>query len=285
MQQEGAWDGAQLEEMSGARLSFQCWPSSRLEATRSIAPFGALYTPLKKLPQNCAPPSALPYDPVRCSTCHAVLNPYCQVDFHSKLWVCPFCFARNHFPPHYADNITETNLPAELIPQYATCEYELQSVPNQGTPCFLFVIDTCAAGGVKEELAELADSLTQALNLLPQDSLVGLISFGTNVSVYELASEAISSPTSFVETESTHLDVSVNSWAARAVSHNSNRRLRMDNSNKLRRLVDRRKKFYSAFSCPSRNVPSSWSPSWKIFNEIHGQFRLTNVQLERRAVP
>ena len=164
-----------------------------MEATRCVAPIGALYTPLRKLPPACAPPTALPYDPVRCAsaTCHAVLNPYCQVDFRSKLWTCPFCLTRNHFPPHYAENITETNLPAELIPQYTTCEYELHTVPDQGAPCFLFVIDTCAAGGAKEELAELADSLTQALNLLPPDSLVGLITFGTNVSVYELSSEAI----------------------------------------------------------------------------------------------
>jgi protein transport protein SEC23 len=76
-----------------------------------------------------------------------------------------------------------------LIPQYTTCDYELQSVPDQGPPCFLFVVDTC--GSAKEELSELADSIQQALNLLPQESLVGLITYGTNVSVFELASEAI----------------------------------------------------------------------------------------------
>mmetsp|Transcript_1640 Transcript_1640/g.3472 ORF Transcript_1640/g.3472 Transcript_1640/m.3472 type:complete len:816 (-) Transcript_1640:138-2585(-) len=188
--QEGAWDVSQLEDMSGTRLSFHCWPSSRLEAARCVVPLGALYTPLKKLPANCAPPQAMPYDPVRCSSCHAVLNPYCQVDFRSKLWNCPFCLTRNHFPPHYAENITETNLPAELIPQYSTCEYELQTVPDQGPPCFIFVIDTCSSA--KKELGELADSLTQALNLMPPDSRVGLITFGTNVSVYELASESVS---------------------------------------------------------------------------------------------
>lgn len=188
---EGGWDVTASEEMTGTRFSFHCWPSSRLEANRSVAPFGALYTPLKKLPPQCAPPTALPYDPIRCSTntCHAVLNPYCQVDFRSKLWTCPFCLQRNPFPPHYADNITETNLPAELIPQYVTCEYELQTVPDQGPPCFLFVIDTCSSA--KEELAELADSLQQALNLLPQDCLVGLITFGTNVSVFDLSSDSV----------------------------------------------------------------------------------------------
>lgn len=189
--QEGAWDVASSEEMMGVRLSFHCWPSSRLEATRSVAPFGALYTPLKKLNPACCPPTALPYDPVRCATatCKAVLNPYCQVDFRSKLWVCPFCLTRNHFPAHYADAISETNLPAELIPQYVTCEYELPSVPDMGSPAFLFVVDTCVH---PEELAELADSLQQALSLLPEQALVGLITYGTNVQVHELGFESCS---------------------------------------------------------------------------------------------
>ena len=186
-------DVAASEEISGARFSFHVWPSSRLEATRCIAPFGVLYTPLKNVSQSgSAPPQALPYEPIRCS-CHAVLNPYCQVDYRSKLWVCPFCLQRNHFPPHYADNITESNLPAELIPQYTTCEYELGAVPGQGPPCFLFVVDTCNA---KEELVELANSLTETLQLIPDDALVGIITYGTNVSVYELSSDAI--PKSYI---------------------------------------------------------------------------------------
>eukprot|EP01082_Thalassiosira_pseudonana_P013081 g12239.t1 g12239 contig6:1522821-1525580(+) len=184
------WDVTSSEEASGTRLSFHCWPSSRLEATRCVAPIGSLITPLKKLPPTCSPPTSLQYDPIRCSTatCHAVLNPYCQVDFRTKLWVCPFCLTRNHFPPHYAENISEQNLPAELIPQFATCEYELPSVPPAGPPAFVFCIDTCAH---VEELAELADSIQQILNLLPEDSLVGLITFGTNVQVHELGFEGL----------------------------------------------------------------------------------------------
>lgn len=183
--QQDHFDVSYTEETAGTRLSFHCWPSSRLEATRCVAPMGALYTPLKKLPPACAPPTALQYDPIRCSTatCHAVLNPYCQVDFRTKLWVCPFCLTRNHFPPHYAENISENNLPAELIPQFATCEYELPNVPPAGPPAFVFCIDTCAP---VEELTELADSIQQILNLLPEDSLVGLITFGTNVQVHEI---------------------------------------------------------------------------------------------------
>ena len=90
--------------------------------------------------------------------------------------------ARNHFPPHYAENITEQNLPAELIPQFTTVEYELPT-PASGPPVFLFVVDTCLD---EEELSCLRDALQQTLNLLPEDSLVGLITFGNLVHVHEL---------------------------------------------------------------------------------------------------
>lgn len=89
---------------------------------------------------------------------------------------------RNHFPPHYAENISETNLPAELIPQFTSIDYELQTAPV-GPPVFLFVVDTCVD---EDELNHLRDSLQQTLNLLPEDALVGLITFGTLVQVHEL---------------------------------------------------------------------------------------------------
>lgn len=90
--------------------------------------------------------------------------------------------ARNHFPPHYAENISETNLPAELIPQFTTVEYELPSM-SVGPPVFLFVVDTCLD---EEELSCLRDALLQTLNLLPEDSLVGLVTFGNLIHVHEL---------------------------------------------------------------------------------------------------
>ena len=80
-----------------------------------------------------------------------------QIDFGTKLWCCPFCFTRNHFPPHYAENITETNLPAELIPQFTTLEYQLPG-KLAGPPAFLFVVDACVPD---DELDALKDSLQQ----------------------------------------------------------------------------------------------------------------------------
>lgn len=47
----------------------------------------------------------------------------------------------------------------------------------------MFVVDTCID---EDELVHLRDALQQTLNLLPEDALVGLITFGTLVHVHEL---------------------------------------------------------------------------------------------------
>jgi len=107
------------------------------------------------------------------------------VDFRFKYWICPVCASRQNFPPHYASNISEQSLPAELIPECSTMEYilpETSQNPN-AKPIFLLVVDTCVQA---DELAELKDSLQQSLNFIPEDSLIGLITYGKMVYVHEL---------------------------------------------------------------------------------------------------
>lgn len=99
-----------------------------------------------------------------------------QIDVRGKLWICPFCLARNAFPPHYKD-ISNTNLPPELLPKYTTIEYTL-SRPAPVPPIFIFVVDTCLD---EEDLKALRDALVVSLSLLPPFALVGLITFGTMV--------------------------------------------------------------------------------------------------------
>jgi len=173
------------EDRDGIRLSWNVWPSSRLEATRMVVPLAALYTPLKERPD--LPP--IQYEPVMCArqNCKAILNPMCQVDFRAKLWVCNFCFNRNTFPPQYAA-ISEQNQPAELIPQFSTLEYTItraQVVP----PIFLLVVDTCVD---EDELKALKESLQMSLSLLPPNALIGLITYGKMVQVHQLGCEGIS---------------------------------------------------------------------------------------------
>lgn len=42
-------DFSELEERDGLRLSWNVWPNSRIEATKCVIPFAALYTPNKQL--------------------------------------------------------------------------------------------------------------------------------------------------------------------------------------------------------------------------------------------
>jgi protein transport protein SEC23 len=62
-----------LTAFLGVRLSWNTWPSSRVEATRTVVPISALYTPLKQ--REDLPPVL--YEPVTCKPpCRAVLNPF-----------------------------------------------------------------------------------------------------------------------------------------------------------------------------------------------------------------
>lgn len=168
----------EIEETEGIRFSWNVFPSTRLENSKMVVPIAALYMPLIERPE--LPP--VQYEPVSCKTpCRAILNPYCQVDMRGRIWICPFCLTRNQLPPMYKD-ISPQSLPMELLPKYTTIEYIL-SRPPQTPPIFLFVVDTCLE---EDNLQALKDALIVSFSLLPHDSLVGLITYGTMTNVYEL---------------------------------------------------------------------------------------------------
>ncbi|KAI5599712.1 hypothetical protein BDE02_02G213800 [Populus trichocarpa] len=171
----------ELEAQDGVRMPWNVLPGTKQESSNCVVPVSVIYTPIKPFPNM----PVLPYSPLRCRNCRSVLNPFCTVDFFAKLWICPFCFQRNQFPPHYTA-ISDDNLPAELFSQYTTIEYEEPQMISSSSPSpmiFMFVVDTCM---IKEEMAFLKSALSQAIELLPDNSLVGLITFGTLVHVHEL---------------------------------------------------------------------------------------------------
>eukprot|EP00041_Stephanoeca_diplocostata_P017970 m.372535 g.372535 ORF g.372535 m.372535 type:complete len:779 (+) comp20875_c0_seq2:182-2518(+) len=172
------------EDTDGVRFSWNVLPTSRIEATRMVVPTSCLITPLKERPD--LPPVC--YDPVLCSksSCQAVLNPFCNIDTASKFWVCCICGQRNQFPPHYKD-ISDQNLPAELIQSFSTIEYTLRRTATV-PPVFLFVMDLCLD---EEDLQALKESVVMSLSLLPPNALVGLITYGTTVQLHELGVEGI----------------------------------------------------------------------------------------------
>ena len=147
-------DFYQRESQDGLRFSWNYWPCNKLTETRVVVPVGSIYTPLKEIEGL----GLVEYQPVLCKQCQAVLNPHCQVDFRFKNWGCPICATRNNFPAHYASNISEQTLPAELVPEFSTIEYimpENKQNPNS-RPIFIMMVDTAIQS---EELAELKDSL------------------------------------------------------------------------------------------------------------------------------
>ncbi|KAJ4880026.1 Sec23/Sec24 protein transport family protein [Raphanus sativus] len=161
------------EGMDGVRMTWNVWPRTKVEASKCVVPLAASISPIRR---HSDIPS-LPYAPLKCRTCVSLLNAFSRVDFAAKIWICPFCFQRNPFPPHY-HRISETHLPGELYPQYTTVEYALppssasalNSIPDPAVllllpppPVFVFVLDTCM---IEEELGFAKSALKQAIGLL-----------------------------------------------------------------------------------------------------------------------
>ncbi|XP_010429086.1 PREDICTED: protein transport protein SEC23-like [Camelina sativa] len=172
----------ELEAQDGVRMPWNIIPvaTKKEQAIDSEVPVSAIYTLLKPLKSHSL---LLPYSPLRCRTCRSVLNPYSVVDFSASIWGCPFCFNRNPFPQNYSSSIGDNSLPPELFPNATTVEYLCDSFSSPPSPVFVFVVDTCL---IYEELDFLKSSLLQALDLLPDTSVVGLITFDSLVRVYEL---------------------------------------------------------------------------------------------------
>lgn len=169
------------EGPDGIRLTWNAWPRTKVEASKCVIPFAASISPIKSNPTI----QTNPYAPLRCKTCSSILNPFARVDYTSKLWICPFCFQRNHFPQHYS-GISESNIPAELYPQCTTIEYTFPNLSNAAIKpecVYLFVIDMCV---IEEELGFMKSAVQQAVEFLPENALVGVVTFGTQVQVHEL---------------------------------------------------------------------------------------------------
>ncbi|GAB4851004.1 Protein transport protein S23 G [Ancistrocladus abbreviatus] len=237
-------DFVELEAIEGLRWTWNSWPtaSSKSEVDSSlIIPLSILCTPLT---QSTDLP-ILPYDPVVCLNCGAVLNPYARVYYESKIWRCPFCHYKNHFPKSYA-GIGESNLPAELFPTYSIVEYNpSKNIPASGSNsvsngsksganwgasngllstsgsmsslisssnsslytmgsmnggggimveakggtgsgnglAVVFVVDACM---VESELRALKNELLLVVAQLPENVLVGLVTFDKMVRVHDL---------------------------------------------------------------------------------------------------
>ncbi|KAK6461000.1 hypothetical protein DFJ63DRAFT_214275 [Scheffersomyces coipomensis] len=172
------------EEKDGVRLSWNVLPRSKFQHQRNVIPFGSMYTPLnnKSESQLLAPNSY-----ITCRQCYSVLNPYAFIN--NNLWTCQFCSFTNQFPP----NIPPAAYMPVLDQSASTIEY-LTGKTSQLPPIFFFVVDTCFEDeDVSDAFASLKESLIISLSLLPENALVGFISFGKHVQIHDLTSNDIKS--------------------------------------------------------------------------------------------
>lgn len=127
-----------LTFFTGVRLSWNVWPSSRIEATRTVVPISALYTPLKL--RDDLPPVL--YEPVTCKPpCRAVLNPYwwvAAVHIHAiaySFFVAKLIYGPNYGSVHSAYHETLSRRTTRTFP---TPIYQLSScrnIPRSNTLC------------------------------------------------------------------------------------------------------------------------------------------------------
>ncbi|ODV79064.1 vWA-like protein [Suhomyces tanzawaensis NRRL Y-17324] len=171
------------EVQDGVRLSWNSLPKSKLQHHRNVIPFGSLYTPLNNktlipvLPNN---------ELFMCRQCRAVLNPYVQVN--NELWSCHFCGFSNRLG-NRIDGNGQPILPASLGQDCSTVEY-LSGRTSALPPIFFYVVDTCFdTEDIEDAYQALKESLVLSLSLLPDNALVGLISFGKHVQIFDLLSQ------------------------------------------------------------------------------------------------
>jgi len=176
---------AEMEDRDGLRLSWRAWPTTRLEAKKFVVPLGSVYCPLKNRNEDWYEEQGwhVPNEPSTCtnSTCGAVINPFCDVNFQFKWWNCNLCGSRNSLPRRYL-NVTNETRPNELLQEGSTIDY-IDYHNSTGPPVFIYCIDTAIS---EEELDAIKSSVITSLKSLPRDTIVGLITYGKHVRVHEL---------------------------------------------------------------------------------------------------
>ena len=110
-------ENANPKGIDEVQMSWNVWPWMKVEVSKCVIPLAATISPIRLHPD-------IPYALLRYKTCASVLKPYACVIFATK--ICPFCYQRNHFPPHHS-MISDTNLLGELYAQHTRDQYILLS--------------------------------------------------------------------------------------------------------------------------------------------------------------
>ena len=170
-----------LEDTDGTRWTWHTFPNKTSGKEKSsggcfspemVVPLACVITPLKNIPTV----PVIQGVPTKCRQCSAIASRFCKVDPTSRSWTCPFCRSRND------QGGSSATLQLEFGSSSSTVEYILNK-PQAPSPVFIFVVD------IATKLTELngeKDAILGVIPTLPPDSLIGVITVGKNVTVWEL---------------------------------------------------------------------------------------------------
>lgn len=169
-----------IEEVDGIRLTWNIWPV--VSTKGDLIPIACLYN----IHQDCP---VINCEPIPCSRCQSILCPQSILDFGSKTWTCNICGNKNVLPPHARD-ISPQNILPEMAEENSTIEYILSKTASF-PPVFSFIIDLCTYDPARHEL--MKRGVIHALKSLPNDALVSIVLFGTNLDLMCFTNEPIKS--------------------------------------------------------------------------------------------
>ena len=165
----------QIEANDGVRMTWNVLPNCKQANSKLVVPMCVLYTPLNDrefIDYGL-------YQPIRCTNCSAVLNPFTQIEQNGS-FSCLFCLYKNMIPQQILMNLQGASLP-ESHPNFTTNEFVLkESLPTT----LLFVIDLSI---LESELHALKQTLLALIQLLPESTHVGLITYHKHAFLYDLS--------------------------------------------------------------------------------------------------
>lgn len=123
------------------------------------------------------PVRSVSMDPILCIHCKTHMNPYNEVLTERGGFKCVMC---NSFCK-LQDQVLASILEDSTVLTEMTVEHTLKKAP--APPAYFFLVDVCSFDDTRFET--YMSGVREALRMLPDDALVGLATYGTNIEIYQ----------------------------------------------------------------------------------------------------
>jgi len=157
-------------------MPWNIWYNVESDSSNNPIPFAIFYTPGKAINPIFLMDATFYQNICKCG---GYLNPFVIRDFKSNIWICSFCSNRNQI-----NNEINSEITCLHQMNNSTFEHTVTTMPNYGTTAYIFVIDT---NFDNKNFSLCKAAIVQASQLIAKSSILGLISFGSYVSIHEIS--------------------------------------------------------------------------------------------------